>query len=157
VSWARRIIEQEILAEAIARNIVAPTVPSAPLIVPFPSPYQHKVVEAGEKDVTVYEFVVPVGMVAFIQRVGNNAFEDAYLVWRIDGRIVISPNIDYQIAPCNTPKLIEPWLRVNEQILWTATNNSEKSCHFEVLCDGFYTKAEDIPTLLKMGLPISQA
>jgi hypothetical protein len=145
----------EKVAMEIAK-VVAPIPLREPQITCFPSPYQHKVVES-KKSETVYYQRIPEGMVGFIQRVGNNAFEDAYLVWRVDGRIVISPNIDYQIAPCNTPKLIEPWLRVNNEILWTGTNNSQKSCHFEVVCDGFYTKAEDVAVLLKMGLPISQA
>lgn len=156
-SFAREIIRAELLGDVIARKIAPPTLLKAPKTIPFPDPYQHKVVEAKQQNVTVYSFQVPEGCVGFIQLIGNNAFVNAYLIWRVDGRIIISPHIDYQIAPCNTPKTVTPWLRVNEEILWIGTNTNENlACDMEVLCDGFYTKKEDVEILLRMNQPIGE-
>lgn len=155
--WATEIIRAELLGEVIARKIAPSTLLKAPKTIPFPDPYQHKVVTAGQKNITVYSFKVPEGMVGFIQRVGNNAFENAYLIWRVDGRVIISPWIDYQIAPCNMPKPVTPWLRVNEEILWTGTNNNENlACDMEVMVDGFYTRKEDVDILLRLNQPIGE-
>lgn len=164
MGYGREIVKAELEAEAIARHLkqVAAAQPKpelerkAPRIIQFPSPYQHVVVAAGKTDVPVYYEAVPEGKVGFIQRVGNNYFQDGFLKWYIDGHLVISPYVDFEIASPNNPLLLEPWMRVEDEVLWTATNNSKLSQHWEVYLQGIMVPLEDVPLLLALGLPVSQ-
>ena len=157
------------LAEVIIQNQQLIPAPSAqpslqsmakkdsrpPIIKPFPTPYQSVTVPAKTSKQVVYEWKLPAKSVAFIQYVGNNMFENFYLYWFIDRDLIISPYINWQIAPVNVPKVISPWIRVNEEIVWVAKNLSALGCLVEVLCDGFYTSTNDLDILYRMNLPIS--
>jgi len=126
-----------------------------PVFTPFREPMQDKIVEPNSED-TVYLYEIPDGQIGYIQSVGNNSFEDAYLLWLVDGRQVIKTNITWDIASFNAPKSILPWIPVEHEVRWMGHNDSDKRVHFQILCDGFYTDIGNIEQLLGMGLPLGE-
>lgn len=146
----------EILGEAIARKIVTPPLDMEAIrATRIPDPVQTKTVGAGKRE-EVFYFAVPKGNVFWIQRIANNYYESCYLYWWVDGKLVISPYVEWQIAFVNNPAPLVPWLRVNEYVRWEAKNDGVEDVDMEVLCDGVYVPLEDIPLMLRLGLPISR-
>ena len=91
MSWAKRIIELEILGEKIGRELRAEEAPlRPPRVEPIPYPYAYREVPAGET-VTVYELRVPKGRVAYLQRVANNYYEGIKHYWEVDGKPLAVP------------------------------------------------------------------
>lgn len=155
-NWAEKIITAEIQGESIGREIakkLAPPILKSPKIFHFPQPYQNKVVESGESNITVYSLKISSFYVGFIQFVGNNSFDEAYLYWQIDGKLQIDPYVNWQIADVSSPKKLEPWIRFRDKVVWTAKNDSDFACYFEVLMDGIFVPKEDVQLLLGLGLP----
>ena len=156
MSWAKRIIELEILGETIGRELRAEEAPlRTPRVEPIPYPYAYREVPAGET-VTVYELRVPKGRVAYLQRVANNYYEGIKHYWEVDGKPVYDPYFELSLAPVDNPKQIVPWMRVREFTRWRCRNDSSVSRTIEILLDGILVVEEDVSILLKMGLPISE-
>lgn len=145
------VTEEE--SDALEQEILK--LPTMPSVTRFAYPLQSKIVEPGEHD-TVYLQEIPSGKVGYINAVGNISFDDAYLIWEIDGSRIILENITWDIANINTPKDIVPWMPVENKVEWTGYNNSAERCHFQVLMDGLFVSREHIPILLGMGLPLAK-
>jgi len=126
-----------------------------PVITPFRSPLQDKILEPGQQD-TVYVYEILKGNIGYIQFIGNNSFDNAYLIWTIDGKNVLKLNVTWDIGAINAPKPITPWLPVEDEVRFLGVNNSSQRVHFHVLCDGFYTDIGNVERLLGMGLPLGE-
>lgn len=137
------------------KSLLEALLAEAPRAVGFPRPYQTLTVPA-ETTKKVYYFKIPKGYVGFIQRIANNYYPDTYLYWYIDGRLVITPYIEYQIAFVNNPLQLQPWRRVHGDVRWDVENRGVVDRDFEVLCDGIYCPEEEVALLLKSGLPIGR-
>lgn len=83
----------------------------------------------------VYDFSIPKGWVGFIERVGNENFEDCYYIWTVDGK-QIGGKIDYVLGHINAPLEYDPPIIVKRQILWVGYNDGQNTEVFEVLTDG---------------------
>ncbi len=101
----------------------------------FFKPYQYAAVAAGESG-TIFSLKVPSGCKAYIQRTGNNWFQNTYFEWRVDGELV--EKVERMIAPVPAPKPESPPIKAVEKIEWIAFNNSDSSHTFEVLQDGIF-------------------
>ena len=101
----------------------------------FTKPYQYATVAAGETK-RVFFLKVPKGHKAYIQRTGNNWFQNTYWEWKVDGELV--EKVERLIAPVHITKPEVPPIIAIDKIEWIAHNNSDSSHIFEVLQDGIF-------------------
>ena len=97
--------------------------------------FQYAIVAAGSSG-TIFSLKVPAGHKAYIQRTGNNWFQDTYFEWKVDGEII--EKVERMIAPTPAPKPESPPIIAVDSIKWIAYNNSDSSHKFGVLQDGIF-------------------
>jgi len=164
--WARKIIENELFSEAIGKRFMeaVKSLPTPkielpeiefPHVTPFPAPYQTATIKAGQEG-RVYYYKIPYDEVGFIQYVANNYFPNTYGYWIVDSRQVITPAVELQLAPVNSPKPILPWMRVDDYIEWRVKNLDNEDHTFEVLIDGFTIRREEMPPLMRLIFPVGR-
>ena len=108
----------------------------------FYKPHQYTTIQPGSSG-RVYYMKVPESCVAFIERIGNNYFDNTYYKVYIDGELMESNVIERQIAPINQPLvLVEPIL-VKNYIEVIGYNNDTSSHIMEFLIDGTIYHLED--------------
>lgn len=103
----------------------------------YGSPYQYKKVEAGKSGV-VYEYKLPSDYVGFIYDLALSWYPQTYLGWEIDNEMI--EQIERKFGEFKRPRLFNPPYFVENQIKFTAYNNSSSPQTFRVLCDGLLVR-----------------
>ena len=101
----------------------------------FFKPYQYATIAAGASGI-IFSLKVPAGHKAYIQRTGNNWFQNTYFEWKVDGEII--EKVERMIAPVPAAKPESPPIVAVDSIEWIAYNNSDSQHTFEVLQDGIF-------------------
>lgn len=147
--WSKELVLAEIMGEAIGRELKAsmPSPETFKLVETFPIPDSHQSVTAPAlKKTRIFYFKVPKGNIAFITHIANEYWTDDLLYWRIDGKLIFSPNIQRMLGDVHSPTPIQPWYRlpVRDQIVWRVENKDVVDHDYWVVQDGFYLKIEDL-------------
>ena len=100
-----------------------------------------QILQNKERADRVIEFIeiltIPEGKIGFIEYVGNNWFNNTYLVWLVDNAEV-ERKIERMVAPVDAPLKFKEGaeIPVKRKIVWKAYNNDTKDHVFEVFVDG---------------------
>lgn len=104
----------------------------------FPQAFRGVLVPAGSV-VKVFEFLVPAGGVAFVERVGMTLpSSSCSFDWLVDGGRVEEGLIQYQIGSINLPREFNPPIVAQRSVVFYAHNGGTTDETFEVVCDGLY-------------------
>lgn len=153
MGWGRKIVELELLGEAVGRELRPPEDPfRIPEVVPFPDPHQVATVPAGGEK-TVFTILIPGEKTGFIRRVANTFYEGDLIYWSVDGKPVETPYIQRSLGSVSSPTEIVPWFRmpVKDKIEWRVKNKDVADHEYEILNQGFYLDTLDVPLLFKLS------
>lgn len=103
----------------------------------FPNPHQFRTLIPGET-ARIYNLRVPGDSLGFITHIGNNSFDDSYLVIKVDGESIEENNIQREIGPIKNPFKYDPPFVVKNKIEVFATNNDVTSHIFEIVIGGYF-------------------
>lgn len=96
--------------------------------------YQYLTLAPGASG-TIFLLDIPPKYFGFLERVANRWYNDTYLDWKIDGKLIERVRREFAIVG-REPYILEPPFIIKKELRWLGKNDSSASVTLAVMCDG---------------------